>query len=75
MARSAEIMLETKEVVVLRLRGTLLNGWCERCGGHVEVLRATVSPRARARAVESLATRFHVIECPDGELLICLTKE
>jgi hypothetical protein len=74
-ARSAEITLETKEVVVLRLRGAIRTGWCARCGGRVEILRAKVPPQARARATRVLAERFHVTACADGVFQICLTEE
>jgi hypothetical protein len=71
-----EIRVETYELLAIRKRGGLAQGWCEHCAKHVgmisleEAVRAGLGQDAIDRQVE--AGRLHFIEPTEPLRFICL---
>ena len=76
--KRTEITVETRQAVVVRRRGSLIQSWCGRCGEPAgmlrleEVTRAGVSLQAISRQVE--ADRLHLVEIAEGLNYICLNS-
>jgi excisionase family DNA binding protein len=77
--RRTEITVETKEVIVLRLRTSSVRAWCEPCAEQVKMITvdeaaavAEVTARTIYRWVET--QRVHFTETPDGQLFICFNS-
>jgi len=77
-ARRTEIRVETHELLVIRKRGGLAQGWCERCGKQVgliclqELTLAGINPDVISRQAE--AGQLHLIETPSGLSFFCLNS-
>ena len=73
-----EIRIETYELVAIRKRKGLDQGWCERCGKRVamlaleEMTRAGLSQDAIYQQAE--AGRLHFIKAIQSPLYICLNS-
>src|ERR1041384_7136733 len=76
--KRTEITVETRQAMVIRRRGSLIQSWCARCGEPAGLLRlqegtpAGVSPQAVSRQVE--ADRLHLVEIAEGLNYICLNS-
>ena len=73
-----EIRVETYELVAIRKRGGVAQGWCERCGKRVamlaleEMTRVGLSQDAIYQQAE--AGRLHFIKAPQVLPFICLNS-
>ena len=76
--KRTEITIETRQSLVMRRRGAMIQSWCARCGepaGLVcleAVTLAGVSLQAIRRQVE--ADRLHLVEVAEGRNYICLNS-
>src|SRR5690242_12424461 len=76
--KRTEITVETRQTVVIRRRGALIQSWCPRCSEpaglvHLEaVTLAGVSLQAIRRHVD--ADRLHLVEVADDLYYICLNS-
>lgn len=77
--RKTRITVETDRVLVIRGSKAPVTGWCDKCGGPVNMVTpdqaavlARVSLRAIYRRVES--ETLHFVEMQHGSLLICINS-
>ncbi|MBI3949045.1 MAG: hypothetical protein HY314_01115 [Acidobacteria bacterium] len=75
--KRAEITFQTRERLVIRQRGNLVQAWCEACGEEVRMVAAEtaaalvgISTRTIYRWIE--AKQLHFTEPPRGVFLVCL---
>lgn len=73
-----EITIETREVMVLNRRGSLIQSWCSRCRKQAGMVRfeegalAGVNLQAARRKIE--ADEIHLVRLDDGSRFICLNS-
>lgn len=73
-----EITIETREVMVMKRRGSLFESWCRDCGEQTGMVRleeaalAGVNLQAICRQLD--AHKVHLVELADGVKLICLNS-
>jgi hypothetical protein len=76
--RRTELTVETRRILVIRQRGRLPKGWCERCGKQVRMInledatQADLSWPAITRLVE--AGGNHFTASADETTFICLNS-
>src|ERR1043165_5732888 len=76
--KRTEITVETRQAIVIRRHGSLVQSWCGRCQALAGLIRleeaalAGVSLQAICRQME--ADRLHLVEVADGLNYICLNS-
>ncbi len=77
--KRTELILERKQVLVIRGLRRVAPAWCERCREQVQMITAEeaacltgVSRRTIYRWVEN--ETLHFDEMPEGELLVCVNS-
>lgn len=73
-----EIVVETHRVLVIRRRGSLLEGWCARCSKQVGMIRLEEAALAglslHAIYQQARAGKLHLTESSDGLPSVCLNS-
>ena len=69
-----EIRVETYELLAVKKRVGLAQGWCEHCGKRVGTISLEDTTRAGLSedAIHQQAGRLHLIETADGLSFVCL---
>ena len=76
--RRTEITVETRQAVVIRRHGSLIESWCARCNASAGLIRleevALVGVSVQAICRHAEADRLHLVEVAEGLNYICLNS-
>jgi len=76
--KRTEITVETRQAIIIRRHGSLIESWCARCNATTGLIRleevalAGVSMQTICRHAE--ADRLHLVEVAEGLNYICLNS-